>query len=150
MIPTGYLSDGCYDELGARYVIPEYCYAATIVREDDQEDEQNADGALDTATQIDNHHDSNQSDSRPTSAGSVQVILRLSNNSNDVILRDCDLQTTTIKHLRDRLLAERPELQESERMRFVHLGKIHQETAILGQILAGGKHGQKVIIQVML
>ncbi|KAK9766778.1 hypothetical protein K7432_003884 [Basidiobolus ranarum] len=26
-VPTGHLSDGCYDELGNRYIIPQYCFA---------------------------------------------------------------------------------------------------------------------------
>ncbi|ORX88316.1 hypothetical protein K493DRAFT_341370 [Basidiobolus meristosporus CBS 931.73] len=33
-VPTGHLSDGCYDELGNRYIIPIYCFAepANLIR----------------------------------------------------------------------------------------------------------------------
>ncbi|ORY94997.1 hypothetical protein BCR43DRAFT_494945 [Syncephalastrum racemosum] len=35
IIPTGNLADGCYDELGTRYVIPQYCIAEpTNLRQD--------------------------------------------------------------------------------------------------------------------
>ncbi|ORX85158.1 hypothetical protein K493DRAFT_320010 [Basidiobolus meristosporus CBS 931.73] len=26
-VPTGHLSDGCYDELGNRYIVPQYCFS---------------------------------------------------------------------------------------------------------------------------
>ena len=95
-IPTGNLANGCYDELGNRYVIPVYCIVDPINLTKDEDDE----GSSTTSDDMDVKLLSDQQ--ATTSAPQHTVKTRFSNTARDIDI-GVNLKTDTIAMLRRKI-----------------------------------------------
>ncbi|CAG8746517.1 19559_t:CDS:2, partial [Racocetra fulgida] len=112
-IPTGNLVDGCYDELGNRYVIPAYCLVdpTNLIRDyeegtSDHGDETNSDLLLD-----------------PSATEQLPVIIRLSTSAEDVQI-NVNPKIDTIDTLKIKLCANQKIDQKKFTIRFFFLGSL--------------------------
>jgi hypothetical protein len=149
VIPTGFLNDGAYDELGNRYIIPEYCIADPVNLIRDQK------SAGSSASDKDNF--------TPTNADLIvsdrkscpyPILLRLSTNK-DVKFNQGDLyEDDTLATLTLRLYEAEPEAKNASNVRFLCMGRLLDPTKTLKDAIAIQTHGgikiESVILQVML
>lgn len=134
-IPTGYLSKGAYDELGNRYVIPDYCLCppANLVRSTpaDGSGAGTAAASPPTATQLIN----SPSEESPLSGRPVSILLRLS-SGKDVPVNNLNSEDR-ILDLRRRLFEVETTLKQDGNLsiRVLCMGRMLTDNQTIGDAL---------------
>ncbi|CAG8513818.1 12768_t:CDS:2 [Ambispora leptoticha] len=130
-IPTGNLTDGCYDELGNRYVIPAYCIVdpTNLIKGSSSENDEGS-----TST----HQDDDNMDSKlllgsSTGDSSSQLTVRLSNVARDVHI-STNLEQETIGTLRQKLCANEGLDGRKFNVRIVFLGRMLDDKTKLADV----------------
>lgn len=138
-IPTGILSDGAFDELGNRYVVPLYCFSIPT----------NIVGSL-SAESIDTHggssHDIEESPEDEDDASQVTLNLRLSTGE--------DIQVSCRKNdkldfVKGEVLRKSANVKESSTLKFMYLGKVVPDSSKVSHIMKISTQSD-YIIQVMV
>ncbi|CAG8536793.1 6083_t:CDS:2 [Paraglomus occultum] len=119
-IPTGNLANGCYDELGNRYVIPVYCIVDPINLTKDEDDE----GSSTSSDDMDVKLLSDQQ--ATTSAPQHTVKIRLSNTARDIDI-GVNLKTDTIAMLRRKICLHENLDFKTTHVRILFLGRVLED-----------------------
>ncbi|CAG8715481.1 1424_t:CDS:2 [Acaulospora morrowiae] len=125
IIPTGNLVNGCYDELGNKYLIPAYCIVEpTNLIYDDDNTSENGEEAGDEpfAEQL-----------SASSSAEKTITIRLSNTSKDVKIK-INSKLDTISTLRIKLCADQGLDTKMFTVRFFFLGCLLEDKTKLGDI----------------
>ncbi len=142
-MPTGILSDGVFDELGNRYVIPEYCFCKP---KNLRMDENAASGSGKTDGGSSTKGNTTEVESIETNAttgdNSLPIVLRLS-TSKDVKLNVAI--SDSVGDVKEKLLKAEPDLA-GKRLRFIHLGKSLEDSQKIIQFA----NTPDIVIQVMV
>ena len=107
MIPTGLLSDGCYDELGAHYNVPEFCFSKPI--------NLSKSSAITSTPEI-----AAESKGNDETSEAYTLKLRLSTNKDVTMQSPLKSNVSTLKQR----LAENEHLAPDAKIRFICLGRI--------------------------
>ncbi|CAG8581419.1 8998_t:CDS:2 [Ambispora gerdemannii] len=135
-IPTGNLTNGCYDELGNRYVIPVYCIVepVNLIKESDSE------GGT-SSHQADDNMDSKLLSESAASVTTTDdntfydhnLTVRLSNHAKDVRI-SVNLKQETIGTLRQKLCANEELDGQEFNARFFFLGRMLDDDTKLADV----------------
>jgi hypothetical protein len=148
-VPTGYLTKGCFDELGNEYVIPDYCLCqpTNIIKVNEMERLKKSNSTIDMKTQDEKQTTKIDDERQPTLspiAGSINIIARFSTGKD---LKTPVPPNQSILQYKKHITLEHADIIGNSKVKVLYLGKVLADKQIWKEV-NGLKDG--AIVQIYL